>query len=186
MANRRCRLLDGFVMATVRVLRSIVDLWACAGWGFLHRHPVVMGDREGGLPAYRRTREAWACCSRCGRYVTRWRTDKCVEARPGWGRRADTGMCECEYKSYVHDVLYSYCNLYVAVLLTNCLRVAKGSVESTHKVPASQMKVDGETPCGTRHGVKFTMCECELRRKRRRWTRSESCSRKHSTRSAST
>jgi hypothetical protein len=22
-------------------------------------------------------------------YVTRWRTDKCVEARPGWGRRAD-------------------------------------------------------------------------------------------------
>ncbi len=52
MANRRCRLLDGLVMATVRVLRSIVDLWACAGWGFLHRHPVVMGDREGGLPAY--------------------------------------------------------------------------------------------------------------------------------------
>jgi len=53
VANRRCRLLDGLVMATVRVLRSIVDLWACAGWGLLHRHPVVMGDR--GKAAYRRT-----------------------------------------------------------------------------------------------------------------------------------
>jgi len=43
-------------------------------------------------------------------YVTRWRTDKCVEARPGWGRRADTGMCECEYK-FVLFMMYSDVNV---------------------------------------------------------------------------